>query len=140
MNRLLVILSSFLICGCELVVVGTRADFATQNYVEFNQKSALGAIYLFKAELDSNNVPAASQMIKQEDGMAYLAIERYEKFYDIHRIKRMISLAEITDIKADTLSSNQMRYNLEFNFRRKLFFNALKVENNWFITDMGNYE
>jgi hypothetical protein len=141
MKRLaFIILFSIVFTSCELIVIGTKADTNLTEIIEYNQKSALGTIYLFKAELDSNNVPAASQMLKKPDGDTYLAIERYERFYDIHRYRRMISSREITDISSVVLSPDRMRYNLEFDFRRKLYFTALKIENIWFITEMGNHE
>jgi len=135
-----IILFCMIFTSCELIVIGTKADTTLPEIIEYNQKSALGTIYLFKAELDSNNVPAASQMMKKPDGNTYLAIERYERFYDIHRFRRMISSREITDISSVVLSPDRMRYNLEFDFRRKLYFTALKIENIWFITEMGNHE
>ena len=141
MKRLaFIILFSVVFTSCELIVIGTKADTNLPEIIEYNQKSALGTIYLFKAELDSNNVSAASQMLKKPDGNTYLAIERYERFYDIHRYRRMISSREITDISSVVLSPDRMRYNLEFDFRRKLYFTALKIENTWFITEMGNHE
>lgn len=141
MKRLaFIILFSMVFTSCELIVIGTKTDTTLPEVIEYNQKSALGTIYLFKAELDSNNVPAASNMLKKPDGNTYLAIERYERFYDIHRFRRMISSREITDISSVVLSPDRMRYNLEFDFRRKLYFTASKIENTWFITEMGNHE
>lgn len=139
-NWIFILFLSLFNTGCELIVIGTRAIPETREIVEYNQKSALGTIYLFKAELDSNNVPAASNFIRKSDGDKYLAIERYERFYDIHRVRRMISSHEITDIKFDSFRNDMLVYKLEFNFRRKLYFNALKIDNDWYITDMGNYE
>lgn len=133
-----VILIPVLFYGCELIIIGTKSNVQIAEIVEYNQKTALGTIYLFKAELDSNNVPAASQLMKQSDGKSYLAIERYEKFYDIHRFRRIMAMSEITDISSEAISGDKMKYNLEFNFRKKLYFNALKVENNWYITEVGN--
>ena len=136
----IIILFSIYVSGCELIVIGTKADINMPELVSFDQNSALGAIYLFKAELDSNNVPAATQLIAKPEGTAYLALERYEKYFDIYRIKRMISSREITHINSDTLTGGRMKYNLEFDYLRKMYFTALKIENNWYITEMGSYE
>lgn len=140
MRKIFFIVLLLSLSACELIIIGTRAPSITEEIIEYNQNSALGAIYLFKAELDSNNVPAASHLLKKQDGDNYLAIERYEKFYEIHRIKRMISTKEVTDVKSENYGVNSVKYNLEFDFRRRLFFTALKIDNNWFITDMGSHE
>jgi hypothetical protein len=140
MKNLVLLFLLLSLSSCELIVVGTRTQLVVPDKVEYNQNTALGTIYLFKAELDSNNVPAASQYLKKDNGDTYLAIERYEKFYEIHRIRRMISSSEITDIKSEMSIPNQMKYRIEFDFRRKLSFTTLKVKNYWFITDMDSYE
>ncbi len=140
MKKIVLIMLMLGISSCELVVIGTRANIALPDRVEYNQKTALGAIYLFKAELDSNNVPAASQLLIKENGDTYLAIERYEKFYEINRFRRMMSSNEITDIKSEMEISNTIKYKIEFGFRRKVMFTALKIKNNWFITNMDSYE
>jgi len=131
---------SILFTGCELITIGTKSETKVFDFFDYNQKSSLGAIYLFKTELDSNNVSAASDLIAQKDGTKLLAIERYEKYFDIYRIKRMITMNEITEVDADTLSSVKLKYNMEFGYRRLISFTALKIENSWFITEMGNYE
>lgn len=140
MKKIVLIMLMIGLSSCELIVIGTRANIESPVRVEYNQKTALGTIYLFKAELDSNNVPAASQLLIKESGDAYLAIERYEKFYDINRFRRMMLSSEITDIKTEMENSNTIQYKIEFGFRRKLLFTSLKVNNNWFIINMDSYE
>jgi hypothetical protein len=135
-----IILISFFTTGCEIFTIGTKSFAPVKEIVEYNQNSALGTIYLFKAELDSNNVPAATQLIAKPEGEYYLAFERYEKFYDIFRIKRMISNTEITKIDTESQSGNQIKYALEFNYKRKVLFTTLRIENNWYITEVGNNE
>lgn len=135
-----VILISLTLAGCELIVIGIRQPTTDKLFVDYSRNSAIGTIFLFKAELDSNNVPAASDYFIKPDGNYYSAYEKYEKFYDIFRVKRMISATEITEVKTDTLTNSKFKYKLEFDYRRKLFFTAIKIENSWYISEVENYD
>ncbi len=126
--------------GCELITIGTRQVNVSDNIFDYNQKSSIGTIFLFKIELDSNNVSAASDLIAKEDGTKYLAIERYEKYYDIFRMKRMMNNKVLTDYYVDSLANNKMKYDMEINYRKILSFTTIKINNLWFISEMGKYE
>ncbi len=140
MNRkLVVIIFTVLLNSCELIVIGTKTTPQVKEFVDYNQKTPLGTIYLFKAELDSNNISAASELLAASDGR-FLAYQRYEKFDEVSRFKRMMSLKEITDVEGDKISENLYKYKLEFDYRRTVTFVTNKISNNWFITDMEGYE
>ena len=64
-NQLLPLLC-FIICSCEAFVIGQNAS--GQPPVERSQKTSIGVAYLFKAEIDSNNVSAATDLMLHQSG------------------------------------------------------------------------
>lgn len=117
--------------GCELWVIGSAP---MEKAIEVNQQSSIGAIYLFKAELDSNNLRGASEVLAQPTGDFYLAIEKYEMFEEIQRLARIIGHKEITDFKTDTLTETNHRITVNFDYITEVSFTASKISDNWYIT------
>jgi hypothetical protein len=120
---------ALLLGGCELFVIGTKKE----PVVEVNQNSALGAIYLFKAELDSNNIRAATEVFANPNGKPILAIEKYEMFDELDRIRRLIGSKPITLVETDSLSLSTLRVNMEFDYLRTVKFTTAKISDNWYI-------
>jgi hypothetical protein len=137
MKKSILILFVVLLGSCELIVIGTPSY--GPRIVEIDQKSSIGAVYLFKAELDSNNIPAASQILANPDGRFYLAFEKYEMYYDIHRLQRILNNKSITNIFVDSLSSNKKKYKFEFNYLDTMAFTTRKINEDWYITDISNW-
>jgi len=117
--------------GCELWVIGGGPR---QELIEINQQSSIGVVYLFKAELDSNNVKGATEVLAQPSGNFYLAIEKYELFDEMKRMARVIGHKEITDFKTDTLSETNHKIIVNFDYITEVSFNASKIRENWYIT------
>jgi hypothetical protein len=115
--------------GCELFVIGTKKE----PVVEVNQNSALGAVYLFKAELDSNNIRAATEIFANPGGQPILAIDKYEMFDELDRIRRLIGDKPITLVETDSLSLSTLEVNIEFDYLRTLKFTTAKISDNWYI-------
>lgn len=120
--------------SCEVFVIKAPHREA-KTAVDMTQRTPLGAVYLLKAELDSNNVLGAMSIIASPQGNKYLAIERYERINDLSRLKRMIAQKRITEIRTDTLSADTFDINLEFDWSKKMKFTASKIDNSWYVVD-----
>lgn len=117
--------------GCELFVVGE--DYHYVQKIEKSQKSPLGAIYLFKAEIDNKNVAGATDIFASPNGTKYLAIERYDMYFEIARLGRVIFDQEITYFHADTISGNSLVLDVEFNYLNYVTFTTSKIDSGWYI-------
>jgi hypothetical protein len=118
--------------GCELIVLNSTKPI--EKKIEINQKTPVGTIYLFKMELDSDNIPAATNMITQSKGIFYTAIERYEMWDEVSRLSRLISDLPITNTTIDSLSNKSYKVNIELNYYRTISFLTEKINNQWYIT------
>ncbi len=127
-----IFLSAALLAGCELFVIGTKH----KPSIEASQKSSIGAVLLFKTELDSANSIAATELLAGKDKHKLLAIEKYEMSDEISRLGRIISQKPITLLKADTLSPDSHRVLLELDYQKKLTFSAARIKGAWYITDI----
>ena len=128
------ILLSFVFTSCEIITIGTP-NAPKKEVINVNQQSPLGAVYLFKTELDSNNVPAAAQILADSSGNLLLAIEKYERYFDVDRMKRKIGQKLITKIVRDSLAENDYRYNVEFDYLTNVTFTTSKIRDEWYITN-----
>jgi hypothetical protein len=126
---------AFLVLGCELIEVGSRQN---KGKIELNQNSPLGAIYLFKAELDNDNSMGAIQILRRDGGEQFLAVERIEIIDDLNRLKRTLQQEKVTFIEKDSLSPEKWKYTIEFDYHKKVAFTASKINNKWFITKISD--
>lgn len=132
-NILLYIITLVLLVGCELFTIGTAPKKIKP--VEVNQKSPIGTIYLFKTELDSNNIPAATKILATPKGTQYLAIEKLDLYDEVERLGRILSNKPITFIKADSLTQSSYKVSVEFDYIHKMSFTTYKIDDAWFITE-----
>jgi hypothetical protein len=123
----------FICTSCEIITIGTKRE----PIIDINQNSPIGAIYLFKTELDSNNIHAATQILASPTGGLYLALERYEMYEEIARLRRLIGKRAITLIKLDTLTPTNYRINIELDYIRNFTFTTARINDYWYII---NYE
>lgn len=133
MKHTLVIVSFIALAGCEVFTVGSKRP-AVQ---EINQRSAVGAVYLFKSELDSNNAPAATEVLARPNGRQLLAIEKYELYDEMNRLGRLIAKKPITLTRTDTISTTLQNVKLEFDYQKKMTFTTQKIADSWFIVDIA---
>ncbi len=125
------------ISGCEIVSIGNKNP-KRQAERYFDQNSSFGAIYLFISELDSNNIPAATIILADSTGTTFNAVDQYEMYYDIARLKRRITNRPITDYWCDTLSKDVFRYKVELDYIKTISFTAQKVKDKWFIINYND--
>lgn len=93
-------------------------------------------MYLFKNEIDSNNINAAVRVFASEQKRQLLAIEKYDMQFDIQRWGRSIARKDITALHADTLSPTNHLVKAEFNYNKALMFNTVRLGDKWFITSV----
>ncbi len=124
-----------LLWGCELFVIGTASKKIKP--VEVNQKSPIGTVYLFKTELDSNNIPAATKILARPEGKPYLAIEKLDLYDEVERIGRNLANKPITYIRADSLNQSSYKVSVEFDYIHKMSFTTYRIDDAWFITEYG---
>lgn len=101
-----------------------------------NQTTPYGMLLLFKAELDSNNVAAATRILAKTPQTPYLAIEKYELRNEIARFGRRIAHWDITSLAVDTLSPVSLRLHTEFNYIKEVTFTTAKMNDLWFIVSI----
>ncbi len=121
-----------LLVSCELFVVGSKSSRRVP--IERSQRSSAGVVHLFKAELDSNNTAAATELILSSTGRPLLAIERYELADDIVRWRGVMRDKEITETTVDTTSAATHNVTITVDYTRKLVFSTIRVESAWWIT------
>lgn len=139
MHKLLIIIFlSIFFTSCELIVIGSKPT--GPKIVKIDQNTSLGAVYLFKTELDSNNTLAASQILASPNGNRYLAIDKYNKIFEIKRIKRIISNKPITSVAKDTTNNSTKSYNIVFDYLETLTFETQRINDEWFITNISNWK
>lgn len=128
------IVISFCITGCELITIGTPK----KQVIPLDQTSAIGSVLLFKSELDSNNIHGASRLLAKNNGKFLIAFEKLEKFPDISRLISIVNNMPITYYISDTLSDNQQKIFIEFDYLKQIAIYAYKINNSWFITDFND--
>jgi hypothetical protein len=129
-KTLSIIICTILLSSCEMIVITNKKNVISRD---ISQNSPLGAIYLFKTELDSNNISAATQTLATPEGGRYLAIDRYDMYDEIARIKRIIDKMPVTAERSDSLSVNSYRFQVEFDYLRKFSFTTAKIDSYWYI-------
>lgn len=130
MKRIIVIFIA-LVClaGCELI------DISKTHYVRYQnltQDTPAGVVYLFLAELDSNNAKGASVLLEPE-GTLPRAQERVEMYPEMERLHRVLCFDTITEVKIDTISPEKIKVNLVVNYFKKYNFVTHKIDSLWFI-------
>lgn len=134
MNKAIYIFCILMLASsCELFVIKAPYRQRAQQ-VEISQRSPLGVVYLFKTELDSNNIFAALSLLATDQGQRYFAYERFEKKYEISRVKRFLQDKQITDVRTDTLSDAKYNFNIELNWTKQMQFSAVKIKDSWYIS------
>ncbi|RPI69643.1 MAG: hypothetical protein EHM43_01140 [Ignavibacteriae bacterium] len=111
-------------------VGGTRKD----PVIERNQQSSIGVVYLWKAEIDSNNLTAASELMRHRSGRALLATERYDMTDDLKRWKTLLLNKPITTAVADTVNDSTHTVRTKMDYIRNVSFSTVRYQGKWWIT------
>jgi hypothetical protein len=121
--------------SCELIVI--KETVKTRTVPERDQNSPQGVVFIFKAEIDSNNVQGAIKVMASDDERPLLAVEKLEMQEEIARLGRMISRRDITSLRVDTLSPVRQRLRTEFGYLKELTFTTVRVDSLWFISKIA---
>ena len=89
---------------------------------------------MFKAELDSGNTTAATELMVNSGGRPLLAVEKYELADDLFRWKSIMSGQPITDTRIDTVSADAHDVSITLDYIRKMSFSTLRRDGSWWIT------
>ena len=126
-------LAAMTLTSCELFVIGKRSTPTIA--IEKNQKSAVGVVHLWKAELDSNNLTAVTELMRHPTGRRYLAVERYELADDIRHWYNVIGSKPITSTVIDTVSAKQHIVHAKVDYIRDVTFSTVRSDNDlWFVS------
>ena len=128
----ILLLATLFFYGCELIQIGTTKKV---KVIDANQKSAVGAVYLFKTELDSNNITGAMRLLASPTGRFYLAVEKLELYEDLARFRNVIADKSITNVYSDTLSADEYALDVELNNTKNVRFKTARINNQWYITE-----
>lgn len=131
----LIALSAIALSGCELFVIGGGRR---QEVVEISQRSSAGVVYLFKAELDSNNTAAATELVVHASGRKLLAVEKFEMRDEMARWQRLLMNKPITGHVIDTVDVSTHVVDATFDRIRHVRFNTKKIDDAWFITRIAD--
>ena len=135
MTRLLSLLVlAATLTGCELFVIGGGGPKVP--VIERNQQSSLGVVYLWKAELDSSNLTAVTELMRHPTGRQFLALERYELADDLDRWRVIMGGKPITSTAVDTLSTNSHTVRAKVDYIRDVTFQTIRQDDEWFVTSV----
>ena len=135
MKYLLYIVLFFIVAGCEVFTIGSKSPVV----IPVNQESAIGSAFLFKAGLDSNNIYVVTQILTKPDGNPMLADEKYSKFEEIERFYRLVGNKPITNVSTDSITSNKIIVDVEFDFLKSISFTSERVNKLWYIISYTEY-
>lgn len=130
-----VLICAMMLSSCELIIISAKRNTVS---IDISQNTPLGVIYLFKTELDSNNIPGAAQTLASPNGAKLLAYDRYELYDEVARIRRLIGSYPVTHIKTDSLSDTSYRFNVEFDYLKTMSFTTEKIKENWYIVSYAD--
>lgn len=130
--KYLYIITLLFTASCELVKIGS----GNSGSINPTQENAIGAVHLFKAELDSGNMIGASELFIHNSGKPMSAKERYAIFPQLDRISHTIKGKDIAYFTIDTLNPQSYSIRCSFSYLNTLTFSLLKTDKAWFISEI----
>jgi hypothetical protein len=121
----------FTVMGCEAFVIGSSKPAVI---IERSQRSAVGVVHLFKAELDTGNITAATELMRNEDGKPFLALEKYEMQEEVARWMNRLDGKTITGTSTDTVNASSMVVHATLNHIMVIDVATLRIDSVWYIT------
>jgi hypothetical protein len=101
--------------------------------IERNQRTAMGVVHLWKAELDSGNFAGVTELMRHPSGRQLLAMERHELADDLQHWKKVIGGKPITSTTADTISATTFDVDLTVDYIRHVHFETTRQEGAWWV-------
>lgn len=138
MMRIIQLILLVLVCitgtGCAVFVIGDSARHP--DIIERSQQTAVGVAHLWKAEIDSGNYTAASELMRKADGTPMLAIERFDLTDELQRWNKRIGGKPITLTRVDTVSSTSRIVTLTIDNLRAVQCSTVQAGDLWFISQV----
>lgn len=131
-------IGSLAVCGCELFVIGTPAR--SKPPVERSQRTSAGVVHVFKAELDSGNTTAATEVMVNSSGRPLLAVEKYELADDLVRWRSVMAGVPISETEVDTVSDAVHEVTITLDYIRRMRFATVRRDNQWWITKITDMQ
>lgn len=124
--------ATLLLVGCEVFVIGTQQRRAAP--IERSQRTSAGVVHVFKAEIDSGNTTAATELMVNTTGKPLLAVEKYELADDLVRWRSVMAGVPISETQVDTLTDASHEVTITLDYIRKMRFETLRKDGSWWIT------
>ena len=131
-NGLRVLVAALMLTSCELFVVGTPVK--PRLVIERSQRTSPGVVHLFKAELDSGNTTAATELMVSSSGRPLLAVEKYELSDDLTRWKSVMAGQPVSDTHVDTINPETHEVVITLDYVRKMNFSTIRRDGSWWVT------
>jgi hypothetical protein len=130
--KFLFIIALIILSSCEVFKIGAGSS----GIINPTQEHPLGAIYLFKAELDSSNYIGASEILIHANGKQMSAKERYDIFPFLEKISLKVKDKQIVYFNTDTLNTQAQSIKCSFDYLHTLTFTVKKSDKGWFISEI----
>ncbi len=131
MKKLIFILLTILLNACEIIQIGEKPQEVKTIIIA--RENPVGAVLLFKAELDSNNIPAATEYLATPTGHRILAIDKLNIYDELPMLRNKLKGLDISNIYQQNLDDNLIRVNIEFSYIRNLICDTKKIDSLYFI-------
>lgn len=120
--------------GCELFIIGNSKRIVVPD--ERSQRTSAAVAHLFKAEIDTGNTVAATELMVTATGTPLLALHKYELGDDLARWRTIMAGKPVTSTVVDTISQRQHNVSLTVDYTRVVHFSALLHDSKWWITSI----
>ncbi|MCX6139778.1 MAG: hypothetical protein NTX15_02945 [Candidatus Kapabacteria bacterium] len=132
-NLVLTVCSLVLVVtGCELFVIGGGARRPIP--IELSQSTSPGVVHLFKAELDSGNTTAATELMLSASGRPLLAVEKCDLVDDLLRWRKIMAQQPISETVVDTVNDSTHIVRITLDYVRVMQFSTLRRKQLWWVT------
>jgi hypothetical protein len=122
--------------SCELIVIGKKP--IEVKTVIVSRDNPTGTVLLFKAEINANNIKAATDFIASPNGHRLRAIDKLDIYDDLPRYHNILKKANtITNIYEEKLANDIIRINVELDYIRNLTCDTKKINDIYYIVNFG---
>jgi len=122
-----------LLSSCELIVIGEIPQEV--KTITISRSNPVGTVLLFKTELDSNNIAAATDFIATPTGHKIMAVNKLDYYTELPMLRNKLKNLEISNIYEQHLDGNLVRVNVEFGYIRNLICDTKKLDSFYYIVN-----
>lgn len=122
-----------LLSSCELIVIGEIPQEV--KTITISRSNPVGTVLLFKTELDSNNIPAATDFMATPTGHKIMAVNKLDYYTELPMLRNKLKNLEISNIYEQHLDDNLIRVNVEFGYIRNLICDTKKLDSFYYIVN-----